>query len=176
MLIHHGIFLRFCSPKNNSSPFEEKEIKYWMPVDQYIGGVEHAILHLLYSRFFTKGINQINKNFEIDEPFKNLFTQGMVCHESYKDVKGNWLYPEEVEKSGSKIFVKKTDKSKVIVGPARSMSKSKKNAVDPEYMINIYGADAVRLFILSDSPPERIFNGQIQVWPLQINFYKKFGI
>ena len=97
-----------------------------MPVDQYIGGVEHAILHLLYSRFFTKGINQINKNFEIDEPFKNLFTQGMVCHESYKDEKGNWLYPEEVEKSESKIFVKKTDKSKVIVGPAESMSKSKK--------------------------------------------------
>ena len=148
-------FLRFCSPKNNSSPFEEKEIKYWMPVDQYIGGVEHAILHLLYSRFFTKGINQINKNFEIDEPFKNLFTQGMVCHESYKDEKGNWLYPEEVEKSESKIFVKKTDKSKVIVGPAESMSKSKKNTVDPEYMINIYGADAVRLFILSDSPPEK---------------------
>ena len=148
-------FLRFCSPKNNSSPFDEKEIKYWMPVDQYIGGVEHAILHLLYSRFFTKGINQINENFNLKEPFKNLFTQGMVCHESYKDAEGNWLYPEEVERLDSKIFLKKADKTKVTVGPAESMSKSKKNTVDPEHMINTYGADAVRLFILSDSPPEK---------------------
>tara|TARA_X000001036_G_scaffold419702_1_gene439808 strand:- start:1819 stop:4329 length:2511 start_codon:yes stop_codon:yes gene_type:complete len=148
-------FLRFCSPKNNSSPFDEKEIKYWMPVDQYIGGVEHAILHLLYSRFFTKGINQINENFNLKEPFKNLFTQGMVCHESYKDTDGNWLYPEEVERLDSKIFLKKADKTKVTVGPAESMSKSKKNTVDPEHMINTYGADAVRLFILSDSPPEK---------------------
>ena len=148
-------FLRFCSPKNNSSPFDEKEIKYWMPVDQYIVGVEHAILYLLYSRFFTKGINQINENFNLKEPFKNLFTQGMVCHESYKDTDGNWLYPEEVERLDSKIFLKKADKTKVTVGPAESMSKSKKNTVDPEHMINTYGADAVRLFILSDSPPEK---------------------
>ncbi len=148
-------FLRFCSPKNKSYPFDEKEIKYWMPVDQYIGGIEHAILHLLYSRFFTKGINKINKNFKLSEPFENLFTQGMVCHESYKDEKGNWLYPEEVEKLDTKKFIKKSDKSKVLVGPAESMSKSKKNTVDPEYMINLYGADAVRLFILSDSPPEK---------------------
>ena len=78
-------FLRFCSPKLDSAPFNEKDIKYWMPVDQYIGGIEHAILHLLYSRFFTKGINSINKSFKISEPFRNLFTQGMVCHGSYKD-------------------------------------------------------------------------------------------
>ena len=91
-------FLRFCSPKFNKSAFDETQVNYWMPVDQYIGGVEHAILHLLYSRFFTKGINKYNKKINISEPFKNLFTQGMVCHESYKDVRGNWLYPDEVEK------------------------------------------------------------------------------
>ena len=91
-------FLRFCSPKYKQGPFDEEKVKYWMPVDQYIGGVEHAILHLLYSRFFSKGINSLNKKINISEPFKNLFTQGMVCHETYKDEKGNWLYPNEVEK------------------------------------------------------------------------------
>ncbi len=148
-------FLRFCSPKFEKSAFDEKKVKYWMPVDQYIGGVEHAILHLLYSRFFTKGIKEFNENLKISEPFKNLFTQGMVCHESYKDNKGNWLYPDEIEKIDSKTVLKKVDKSKVIVGPPESMSKSKKNTIDPETMINQYGADAVRWFILSDSPPEK---------------------
>ena len=148
-------FLRFCSPNHKSSPFDEKKINYWMPVDQYIGGIEHAILHLLYSRFFTKGIDKFNKDISLNEPFQNLFTQGMVCHETYKDEKGNWLYPDEVSKVGSNTFVKKNDKSKVIVGPSESMSKSKKNTIDPETMIKQYGADAVRWFILSDSPPER---------------------
>ena len=147
-------FLRFCSPNYEKSPFEQSKIKQWMPVDQYIGGIEHAILHLLYSRFFTKGIEKFYK-MGVSEPFKNLFTQGMVCHESYKDEKGNWLYPDEVEKIDSKTFLKKTDKTKVILGPPESMSKSKKNTVDPETMINQYGADAVRWFILSDSPPEK---------------------
>ena len=148
-------FLRFCSPKHKLSPFDEDKINYWMPVDQYIGGVEHAILHLLYSRFFTKSLNQLNKRIDILEPFKNLFTQGMVCHETYKDQNNNWLHPEEIEKIDSKKAVKKTDKSDVIIGPPESMSKSKKNTVDPETMINLYGADAVRWFILSDSPPEK---------------------
>ena len=148
-------FLRFCSPSHKSSPFDEKKINYWMPVDQYIGGIEHAILHLLYSRFFTKGIDKFNKDISLNEPFQNLFTQGMVCHETYKDEKGNWLYPDEVSKVGSNTFVKKNDKSKVIVGPSESMSKSKKNTIDPETMIKQYGADAVRWFILSDSPPEK---------------------
>ena len=148
-------FLRFCSPNFKSSAFDTEKVNYWMPVDQYIGGVEHAILHLLYSRFFTKGLNKCNKYFNLTEPFKNLFTQGMVCHESYKDENGDWLYPDEVEKIGTNTFIKKTDKTKVIVGPAESMSKSKKNTVDPEIMINQYGADAVRWFILSDSPPEK---------------------
>ena len=85
----------------------KEKVNYWMPVDQYIGGIEHAILHLLYSRFFTKGINKINKKLNISEPFKNLFTQGMVCHETYKDKKGNWLYPDEIEKIDNKKFNKK---------------------------------------------------------------------
>ena len=148
-------FLRFCSPNHKESPFDSKQINYWMPVDQYIGGVEHAILHLLYSRFFTKGINKFNKDINLNEPFKNLFTQGMVCHETYKDQKGSWLYPDEVEKINSNLTIKKLDKTKIIVGPAESMSKSKKNTIDPETMINQYGADAIRWFILSDSPPEK---------------------
>ena len=148
-------FLRFCSPNNKFSPFDEEKIKYWMPVDQYIGGIEHAILHLLYSRFFTKGINKIYKNLNLSEPFLNLFTQGMVCHESYKDRDGNWLYPEEVERVSEDKVIKKKDKQLVTVGPPESMSKSKKNTIDPETMINQYGADAVRWFMLSDSPPEK---------------------
>ena len=148
-------FMRFCSPNHTSSPFDVKEVNYWMPVDQYIGGIEHAILHLLYSRFFTKGINSFNKEINVSEPFKNLFTQGMVCHESYKDEQGNWLYPDEIEKIDTKTAIKKTDKSKVIIGPPESMSKSKKNTIDPENMIEKYGADAVRWFILSDSPPDK---------------------
>ena len=148
-------FLRFCSPQNFDSPFDEKEINYWMPVDQYIGGVEHAILHLLYSRFFTKGLNKCNENLNISEPFKNLFTQGMVCHESYKDKTGNWLYPEEIKKIDTRTAIKKSDQSEVTIGLPESMSKSKKNTIDPEIMINQYGADAVRWFILSDSPPEK---------------------
>ncbi len=147
-------FMRFCSPDHDSSPFDEEKIKYWMPVDQYIGGIEHAILHLLYSRFFSKGITTFNKKIDISEPFQNLFTQGMVCHETYKDTDGNFLYPNEIEKVDKNVL-KKTDKSKILVGPSESMSKSKKNTVDPEAMIDQYGADAVRWFILSDSPPEK---------------------
>ena len=148
-------FLRFCSPKLAGSPFDEKKIKYWMPVDQYIGGIEHAILHLLYSRFFTKSIKSINSKINLNEPFKNLFTQGMVCHESYKDVNGNWLYPDEVEKISNDEAVTKNNRQKVIIGPPESMSKSKKNTIDPETMIKQFGADSVRWFILSDSPPEK---------------------
>ncbi len=149
-------FLRFCSPKNKKSPFSNEEVKYWMPVDQYIGGIEHAILHLLYSRFFVRAINLENNDIDLKEPFKGLFTQGMVCHPTFKDENNNWLNPDEVNtEDGKKFFVKKEPGKKVIVGPSESMSKSKKNTIDPEIMINTYGADAVRLFILSDSPPEK---------------------
>ena len=148
-------YLRFCSPKENDYGFKKEDIDYWMPVDQYIGGVEHAILHLLYSRFFMRAINYNNKNFNIIEPFQSLFTQGMVCHETYKDEKNNWLSPDDVEKIDNKFVIKgKPDKS-VKVGPSESMSKSKKNVIDPEFIIKNYGADSVRLFILSDSPPEK---------------------
>jgi len=148
-------FLRFCSPNHQTSPFDEKKVNYWMPVDQYIGGIEHAILHLLYSRFFTKSLNKLHNKINISEPFKNLFTQGMVCHETYKDKNGNWLYPEEIKKISPKQAIKKVDQTEVIVSSPESMSKSKKNTVDPEKMIKRYGADAVRWFILSDSPPEK---------------------
>jgi len=148
-------FLRFCSPKYKKYGYEINDINYWMPVDQYIGGVEHAILHLLYSRFFMKALAFKNKNFNYTEPFKSLFTQGMVCHETYKDENNKWLYPDEIEKNPEGYFVTKKDKKKVVVGPSESMSKSKKNTVDPEEMINMYGADSIRWFMLSDSPPER---------------------
>ena len=148
-------FLRFCSPKNKTEPFNIDELNYWMPVDQYIGGVEHAILHLLYSRFFMRAIKKNNDKIKALEPFKGLFTQGMVCHETYKDANGRWLSPEDVEKNNRGKFVKCTDQSSVFVGKSESMSKSKKNVIDPESMIKSYGADAVRWFILSDSPPEK---------------------
>ena len=149
-------FLRFCSPDKKDYGFDIDEIKYWMPVDQYIGGVEHAILHLLYSRFFMQALSFKSKDLNITEPFKGLFTQGMVCHETYKDKNNNWLSPEEVESNDKKKFYKRDNPGEpVIVGPIESMSKSKKNTIDPEDIIKNYGADAVRFFILSDSPPEK---------------------
>ena len=148
-------YLRFCSPKETNYGFKKDEIDYWMPVDQYIGGIEHAILHLLYSRFFMKALAYKNKDFKFNEPFHGLFTQGMVCHETYKDENNNWLSPDEVELVGNKFKKKDNPEIDVKVGPSESMSKSKKNVIDPENIINDYGADAVRLFILSDSPPEK---------------------
>ena len=148
-------FLRFCSPKNKSYGFKYDEMQYWMPVDQYIGGVEHAILHLLYSRFFMQALSHQNNKLNITEPFKGLFTQGMVCHETYKDQNNNWLYPDEITSINNEKFLKSDLKQKIIVGPSESMSKSKKNTVDPETIIQNFGADATRLFIISDSPPEK---------------------
>ena len=148
-------YLRFCSPNNKDYGFNKEEIDYWMPVDQYIGGVEHAILHLLYSRFFMQALSYQNHSFNILEPFEGLFTQGMVCHETYKDEKNNWLSPEEVIIQNGKTVMKNDVNRKVKVGPSESMSKSKKNTIDPEKIVELYGADSVRLFILSDSPPEK---------------------
>ena len=149
-------FLRFCSPHNLDRGFTQEEANYWMPVDQYIGGVEHAILHLLYSRFFMQALSYKNDDFKLKEPFDGLFTQGMVCHETYKDQTNAWLSPDEVISEDGKKFYKKDNPSeKIIVGPTESMSKSKKNTIDPENIIKNYGADSVRLFILSDSPPEK---------------------
>ena len=148
-------FLRFCSPKEKNYGFNEADVNYWMPVDQYIGGVEHAILHLLYSRFFMRAISHDNNKINITEPFAGLFTQGMVCHETYKDPENNWVSPDEIETIDGKKYLKNDNSKKITVGPTESMSKSKKNTIDPENIISNYGADAARLFILSDSPPEK---------------------
>ena len=146
-------FLRFCSSNNKDNGYSIDDVKYWMPVDQYIGGVEHAILHLLYSRFFSRAISQ-NTDIEIKEPFEGLFTQGMVCHKTYRNKSGEWVFPNDViEVNGKKID--KNNKEEIVEGPSESMSKSKKNVIDPETVINLYGADSVRWFMLSDSPPER---------------------
>ena len=170
-------YLRFCSPDNNEYGYNIDEIKYWMPVDQYIGGVEHAILHLLYSRFFMLALDYQNKNFISKEPFEGLFTQGMVCHETYKDNKNNWLSPDEVfSDDGKNFYMLKNKKQKVIVGSSESMSKSKKNVIDPEKIIENYGADAVRLFILSDSPPEKDIQWSEQGMVASYKFIQKFWI
>ena len=167
-------YLRFCSPKNDKEGFNIDDVNYWMPVDQYIGGVEHAILHLLYSRFFTKALAYKNDKFKISEPFNGLFTQGMVCHETYK-IENQWFSPEEVTSDNGKDFYLKDDQKKiVVVGPSESMSKSKKNTIDPEVMVENFGADAVRFFILSDSPPEKDVQWSDQGMLASFKFIQKF--
>ena len=170
-------FLRFCSSQNVNHGFKQEEVDYWMPVDQYIGGVEHAILHLLYSRFFMQALSYKSDDFKLKEPFDGLFTQGMVCHETYKDQKNKWLSPEEVSSEDGKRFFKIDKPSEeVVVGPIESMSKSKKNTVDPENIIRSYGADSVRLFILSDSPPEKDVQWSDQGMMASFKFVQKLWI
>ena len=168
-------FLRFCSANNTSYGFDIDDLNYWMPVDQYIGGVEHAILHLLYSRFFVRALSHDNDDLELTEPFKGLFTQGMVCHPTYKDKDNNWLSPDEVfTNDGKKFFNKNKPSENIVVGPTESMSKSKKNTIDPEKIISEYGADAVRMFILSDSPPEKDVQWSDQGIIASYKFIQKF--
>ncbi len=170
-------FLRFCSSKEKSKPFIKRDIDYWMPVDQYIGGVEHAILHLLYSRFFMRAIGFNNNEINIKEPFKGLFTQGMVCHETFKNDNNEWLSPDEVfTDNGKDFFEIKNKNKKVKVGPSESMSKSKRNTIDPENIINKYGADAVRFFILADSPPEKDVQWSDEGMISSYKFIQKFWI
>jgi leucyl-tRNA synthetase len=145
-------FARFTDP-NAKEPIHRAAVDYWLPVDQYIGGIEHAILHLLYSRFFTRAMRQTGF-VGLDEPFAGLFTQGMVTHETYTGPDGAFVLPEQIEKRGDTAFLTGTD-DPVTVGPSEKMSKSKKNVVAPMGMIDTYGADAIRFFMLSDSPPER---------------------
>ena len=147
-------FARFCSPRLADRPVDRAAVDYWLPVDQYIGGVEHAILHLLYSRFFMRAMH-LTGHTSIEEPFDGLFTQGMVLHESYKDEAGKWLYPEEVEKHPDGTALHATTRRPIEVGRKEVMSKSKKNVVPPGRIIETYGADTARWFVLSDSPPER---------------------
>jgi len=167
-------FDRFTSPHLATAPFDREENHYWMPVDQYIGGVEHAILHLLYSRFWTRAMREVQMT-RRDEPFDGLFTQGMVCHETYRGSDGSWLLPEEVERTGGKV-VRISDKSPVEVGRSEKMSKSKKNVVDPDQIIHDYGADTARWFMLSDSPPERDLEwteaGVTGAWRFQQRLYR----
>ena len=170
-------FLRFCSSNKLDYAFDFDEINYWMPVDQYIGGIEHAILHLLYSRFFMRAVAHENKKFNHIEPFDGLFTQGMVCHETYRDTKNNWLSPEEVVSEDGKVFFKKNNpEEKILVGPIESMSKSKKNTIEPTKIIDQFGADAVRLFILSDSPPEKDVQWSEQGMIASYKFVQKLWI
>ena len=145
-------FIRFTNP-DADDPVDGKTANYWLPVDQYIGGIEHAILHLLYARYFTRAMSKLNL-VEVQEPFAGLFTQGMVCHETYKDAEGNWVSPEDVEKEGGKAVLRETG-AEVTVGPSEKMSKSKKNVIAPERIIEEFGADTIRWFMLSDTPPER---------------------
>jgi len=145
-------FARFCSPRAHV-PTDTNAVGYWLPVDQYIGGVEHAILHLLYSRFFTRAMHKTG-HVAIDEPFRGLFTQGMVTHETYKDADGKWLLPEQVTMRNGQAVDVRTG-APVTVGAVESMSKSKKNVIDPDSIISAYGADTARWFMLSDTPPER---------------------
>jgi leucyl-tRNA synthetase len=148
-------FLRFCSPHAKKA-FEGADVAYWMPVDQYIGGVEHAVLHLLYSRFFTRALKDCGY-LDLKEPFDGLFTQGMVCHETYRDQAGNWLSPEEIRWDGA-AATRADNGAPVEIGRSEKMSKSRKNVVDPGVIVQAYGADAARLFMMSDSPPERDFD------------------
>jgi leucyl-tRNA synthetase len=149
-------FARFCSPLADG-PVDRKEADHWLPVDQYIGGVEHAILHLLYSRFFTRAMRDAG-HLSVAEPFAGLFTQGMVIHETYKDKDGAWVSPEDVvieEKGDRRSAHLIKGHGPVEIGPVEKMSKSKKNTIDPDSFTADYGADTARWFMLSDSPPER---------------------
>jgi leucyl-tRNA synthetase len=145
-------FIRFASQPSDK-PFDKAVAEQWLPVGQYIGGVEHAILHLLYARFFTRALQHMGK-LDVAEPFAGLFTQGMVTHETYKSQAGAWLSPEQIRRDSAGAVELATG-DPAIVGRIEKMSKSKKNTVDPEPIVDQYGADAVRWFMLSDSPPER---------------------
>ncbi|HEY8290396.1 MAG TPA: leucine--tRNA ligase, partial [Acetobacteraceae bacterium] len=146
-------FARYCSPTADV-PLVRAAVDHWMPVDQYIGGIEHAILHLLYSRFFTRAMQRTG-HIDVQEPFAGLFTQGMVNHESYRAQDGTWLYPEEIEKRTDGTAVRRSSGEDVSVGRVEAMSKSRRNTIDPGAIIARYGADTARWFILSDNPPDR---------------------
>jgi len=145
-------FARFCSP-HSDQPVDKDAASYWMPVDQYIGGIEHAILHLLYSRFFVRAMKKVG-HLDFEEPFRSLFTQGMVIHETYRSKSGEWIMPTQVARQDDRLIDTVTGEA-VTLGPAEKMSKSKRNVIDPDDIIEQYGADTARWFMLSDTPPER---------------------
>ena len=145
-------YIRFLDNKLKR-PFDTKKLNDFLPVDKYIGGIEHAILHLLYSRFFMKALRDIYK-LDVDEPFKQLFTQGMITHKTYKTQNGEWVMPKDVILSEGK-FIKSGTKEFIKEGPSEKMSKSKKNVIEPDEILENYGIDATRFFMISDSPPDR---------------------
>ncbi|MGF1476487.1 MAG: leucine--tRNA ligase [Geminicoccaceae bacterium] len=147
-------FARFCSPEVTDRPVDRAAADYWLPVDQYIGGVEHAVLHLLYSRFFSRAMT-VTGHMSVKEPFSGLFTQGMITHQTYRSSDGRWLQPSEVDKDASGEWRTVDGAEPVVLGRVEKMSKSKRNTVDPDMIIQSYGADCARLFVLSDSPPDR---------------------
>jgi leucyl-tRNA synthetase len=146
-------FDRYACPDYDQGPLDKIRVDYWIPVDQYIGGIEHAILHLLYSRFFTRVLKEMGY-VSVDEPFTNLLTQGMVCKEVYECPKDGYLFPDEVVVEGERILCRKCS-NPISIGRLEKMSKSKKNVVDPEHLIEEYGADTARIFCLFASPPEK---------------------
>ena len=146
-------FLRFASQPQDKA-FDKEVVNRLLPVDQYVGGVEHAVLHLLYARFFTKALKKIGY-LNFDEPFKNLLTQGMVCHKTFKSIQGEWIYPSETILEKNNNYIHYQSQEKLIVGRSEKMSKSKKNIIEPIHIVNAYGADTARLFMLSDTPPQR---------------------
>ena len=145
-------YIRFLNNKLNK-PFDEEEVNKYLPVDKYIGGIEHAILHLLYSRFFMKALRDIY-NLKVDEPFKQLFTQGMITHKTYRTLDDIWVMPKDVVEIDGKLLAKETRKT-IKEGPSEKMSKSKKNVIEPDEILENYGIDATRIFMVSDSPPDR---------------------
>ncbi len=150
-------FLRFTDPWDKAAPTDDAMVRKWLPVDQYIGGIEHAILHLLYARFFTRAMQQTGHADELKEPFAGLFTQGMVVHETYRDADGAWVSPSEIRIEATtegRRAVRLSDGAPVEIGPIEKMSKSKRNTIDPDEIIETYGADTARWVVLSDSPPE----------------------
>jgi leucyl-tRNA synthetase len=146
-------FVRFCSP-HASVPATPEAAAYWLAVDQYIGGVEHAILHLLYSRFYARAMTKTG-HLNLDEPFASLFTQGMVIHETFRDPHGDWVLPSDAVRSDDGTWKHAQTGAPLTTGGVEKMSKSKKNVVDPEAIIDRFGADTARWFMLSDTPPER---------------------
>ncbi|TNE40238.1 MAG: leucine--tRNA ligase [Alphaproteobacteria bacterium] len=170
-------FARFCSPRADV-PVERDKADYWLPVDQYIGGIEHAILHLLYSRFYSRAMKETGWS-NLDEPFAGLFTQGMVTHETYRSSTGEWLLPEEVTYSDAGELIEMATGKPVKVGGVEKMSKSKKNVVDPGAIIDKFGADAARWYVLSDSPPDRDMEwtdaGATGAWRFVQRLYRYIG-
>ena len=145
-------YIRFLNNKLHK-PFDKKQVEEYLPVDKYIGGIEHAILHLLYSRFFMRALRDIN-GLNVSEPFNQLFTQGMITHKTYQTQDGKWVMPKDVAAKNEKLVLM-GDGSEILEGPAEKMSKSKKNVIEPDEILNNFGIDATRIFMISDSPPDR---------------------